>query len=164
MFIKAELHIDSKVYTLLEFSHHYTQPINKVHRPIGNMQGGFWQISLEATQDMTFTEWAAHPTMLKNVKIVVYPATFGKSYTFALYDVFCVSNTTHFHHSSTEPVQTHLVFSPAQIAINGEMQFQKLWKVTDVLNQVVATSIAEEEEEEEEVVTEGYLPKITFSL
>ena len=146
MYIKAELHIEGLVFPILEFFYNYNQPTNWAGRPNGNIEGGFWTIRLENNGNPIFFAWMVNPTMMKNVKVIAYSSSLSKPYTFELYDVFLVSENNVFFHDNGEDMQREIVLSPAQLAINGEMQHQKLWKVTDVGNETEATSVEDNDE------------------
>lgn len=148
MSIQSKLYVDEKTFVILRSSFSYHQNCDASNRPQGKVFGGLFDILLESTRDDLFTEWAIHPTMMKNVKIVQSPITMGgKSRTFELIDTVCTYDENSFSATDKEPMKNFITLSPAILKLDGLLLHEKFWKVTNLSAQNVApTTISKEKE------------------
>ncbi len=139
MSIQSTLYVDDKSFVILRSSFSYHQNCDQNNRPHAKVFGGLFNISLESTSDTLFTEWAIHPTLMKNIKIVQSPVRMGgKSRTFELVDTVCTYDENSFNATNNEPMKNYITLSPAILKVDGMVLHEKFWKVTDVSSQNVA--------------------------
>lgn len=149
MSIITKLYIDDKEFIILDYNLDINTKTDSVGKPCSVASGGMWNITIETTKDTLFYEWATSPTMMKEVKIVQSPVALnGKSKTFDLYDVFCVAHRIRFNAVNAIPMLTHITITPAIMVVDGEVIFEKHWKVSNIHNSDVEPTVLEQEEPE----------------
>lgn len=136
MSIIAKLVVDDKRFNILYYQLAFKRPCDFSGKPFTQTIGGLFKITLESTKDELFSEWALHPTMMKQAKIVQSPIRMdGKSRTFDLIDVHCLKNKVSFNSVNNRPMTHRIVLSPAILKLDGVLLFEKYWKETDLTSQ-----------------------------
>jgi len=148
MSIKAKLHIDDRIVTILNFSFSLEQKTDYIGHPSSSPTGGIFRIVLETTRDNLFFEWMVNNNM-KNLKIVLSPTSMSsRSRIIELFDVYCLKHIENFDGVIEKPMSTFLEVSPAIMIDSGVKIFEKYWKVSDLSSQNVAPTVISQEEPE----------------
>lgn len=140
MGIEVKLFVDDKVFRVLDYHFGFFQNSDYTGRPSRKPNAYPFKFTIEASKDITFYEWAIHPTMQKKrVKIVFSPANrMSKSTTIELLDVHCFLCQYHFTSTGNQPFVVNFDLSPATIMRDGQVLLKRNWAVTDpeMLNMV----------------------------
>lgn len=133
MSITTKIHIEDKVFNVLKYQVNFHQPSNNIGRPSGKVTGGLWQVTIEATRDSFFLEWAVSKNTIKNVAIVQSQTSMSsKSKTIELYDVHCLVTSDDFNSVDDGPMLTHITLSPGILGVNGIVLHEKYWKTSEI--------------------------------
>jgi hypothetical protein len=148
--IEVKLFVDDKVFRVLDFFFGFFQNSDYTGRPSSKPNVYPFKFTIEASKDITFYEWAIHPTMQKKrVKIVFSPVNgMSKSTTIELLDVHCSYCNYHFIATGSQPFVVNFDLSPATIMRDGQVLLKRYWAVTDPEMLNVAPTEQEENEEE----------------
>lgn len=144
----AKLYLDGEERNVLNAQNLYYQITDQSGKPSAVPNGGFIELSLEATKhDNLYWDWMLSSTSMKQGNLRFFRRDgMSKLFDLEFWDCYCIKIDESYSATGGNPMTMTLTLSPGIIRMRGKV-YEKKWKISDPFTKAVPLEKPEPKEE-----------------